>query len=486
MTPTSPTSPTTSTTFPAGFVWGAATASYQIEGAAAEDGRTPSIWDTFCRVPGAVIDADNGDVACDHYHRWPEDVAIIKDLGFGAYRFSVAWPRVRPDGGPANQRGLDFYSRLVDGLLEAGIEPWLTLYHWDLPQALEDAGGWLNRDTTDRFVDYALSVYDALGDRVHRWTTLNEPWCSAFLGYTGGQHAPGRQEGVAGIVAAHHLMLAHGKAVTALRERQAPGQELGITLNLTVPEPFLAGDPDDIEAAADVDTMWNRMFLDPILLGKYEDRLSERTAGMTWQGRAWQEFVQDGDLDVIAAPLDFLGVNYYHGDGASTRVHPPEEILGSAAPAPERPTLSPYPGGERISFPRRGLPTTGQDWEVQPEALTRLLRRLRDEYPVPPIYITENGAAYPDTEIVDGVVQDTDRRWFFAEHLKAVLDAIADGVDVRGYFAWSLLDNFEWAYGYGQRFGIVRVDYETLERTPKLSARWLAGVIGEGRLTEVG
>ncbi|TYL46384.1 beta-glucosidase [Nocardioides sp. BGMRC 2183] len=488
---------THSTTFPKSFLWGAATASYQIEGAVAEDGRTPSIWDTFARVPGAVVDGDHGDVACDHYHRYPADVALIKELGFGAYRFSTAWPRVRPDGGPANPAGIGFYDRLVDELLGAGIEPWLTLYHWDLPQALEDAGGWTERDTTDRFVDYALTLYDALGDRVDRWTTLNEPWCSAFLGYTGGQHAPGRQEGIAGIVAAHHLMLAHGKATAALRDRMREAgrteQQVGITLNLTVPEPFDPTRPTDVEAAADVDTFWNRMFLDPLLTGGYEPRLAARTEGLTWRGSKWQEFVRDGDLEVIAAPLDFLGVNYYHGDAPSTAEHAPADLVDTRGPRPQRPTVSPYPAGLSMSFPRRGLPTTGQDWEIQPDGLRVLLERLHSDYlaplagkqSVPPIYITENGAAFPDDLMVDGRVEDRDRLAFFDAHLRATLAAIDAGVDVRGYFAWSLLDNFEWAYGYGQRFGIVHVDYDTQVRTPKASARWFSSVIGSGGLAEV-
>ncbi|WP_141015574.1 GH1 family beta-glucosidase [Nocardioides sambongensis] len=495
-----PTSTSTGTRFPADFVWGAATASYQIEGAVDADGRTTSIWDTFARVPGAVIDGDTGDVACDHYHRYPTDVALIKELGFGAYRFSVAWPRVRPDGGAPNPAGIAFYDRLVDELLGAGVAPWLTLYHWDLPQALEDAGGWTDRDTTDRFVDYALTLYDALGDRVDRWTTLNEPWCSAFLGYTGGQHAPGRQEGIAGIVAAHHLMLAHGKATAALRERMGArsagaggDQEVGITLNLTVPEPFDPSRPGDVEAAADVDTFWNRMFLDPIFTGTYEPRLAERTEGRTWQGSKWQEFVRDGDLEVISAPLDFLGVNYYHGDAPSTAEHTPEDLVDTRGRRPDRPTVSPYPAGVPMSFPRRGLPTTGQDWEIQPDGLRVLLQRLRDDYlapladrqQVPPIYITENGAAFPDDTVVDGRVDDADRCDFFEGHLRATAAAIDAGVDVRGYFAWSLLDNFEWAYGYGQRFGIVHVDYETQVRTPKSSALWFSAVIGAGGLPGV-
>ena len=472
-----------SVSFPAGFVWGAATASYQIEGAVDEDGRTPSIWDTFAAVPGAVLDQDSGALACDHYHRMPADVALMKSLNLDSYRFSVAWPRVRPDAGPVNARGLDFYRRLVDELNEAGISPWVTLYHWDLPQALEDKGGWTNRDTAYRFAEYALSVYDALGDRVPTWTTLNEPWCSAFLGYTGGQHAPGRQEGVAGLVAAHHLMLAHGIVVDELRRlgaTAANGKSLGITLNLTVPDPFDAEEPADVDAARRVDGFFNRVFLEPIFHGRYAEDLYADTAGMRFQGREWHDFVQEGDLAVINAPLDTLGVNYYHGDGVSGRPH--ADLLGSRIEHPSRPTVSPYPGGSDISTPRRGLDVTGMDWEIQPEGLTRLLIRLRDEYGVPTMYITENGAAYDDVVAPDGSVDDRPRLDFIKQHLVAVHDAIEAGVDVNGYFAWSLLDNFEWAYGYRQRFGIVRVDYETQARTPKASAHWYAGVAATGQV----
>jgi len=474
-------------TFPEGFLWGAATAAYQIEGAVAEDGRTPSIWDTFSRVPGAVINGDTGDVACDHYHRMPEDVALMKRLNLQSYRFSTAWPRVRPDGGAVNQRGLDFYSRLVDELLAAGITPWVTLYHWDLPQALEDRGGWTDRDTAYRFVEYAGTVYDALSDRVDHWTTLNEPWCSSYLGYTGGQKAPGRQEGVAGIVAAHHLMLAHGLAVQELRARGATpenGKQLGITLNLTTVDPYDPTDPVDVDAARRNDLFFNRCFLDPIFQGAYSEEMSADTAGMTFQGRRWEDWVQDGDLEVISAPLDVLGVNYYHGEGASGRPH--DSILEDDKPHAPRPTSSPFPGstGSRaITKPRRGLPETAMGWEVEPEALTRLLVRLRDDYQVPPIYITENGACYEDEVTPDGKVHDRDRLDYLDLHLRAVHDALQKEVDVRGYFAWSLLDNFEWAFGYLRRFGIVHVDYETQVRTVKDSGLWFAEVAKSNQLS---
>lgn len=467
--------------FDPAFLWGSATAAFQIEGAADEDGRTRSIWDTFCRVPGAVLDGDTGDVACDHYHRMSEDVALMADLGLRSYRFSTAWPRICPDGGAPNRQGLDFYSRLVDELLGRDIVPWITLYHWDLPQVLEDAGGWTERDTAHRFVDYALATFDVLGDRVPFWTTMNEPWCSAFLGYTGGQHAPGRQEGVAGVVAAHHLMLGHGLAVEALREQDA-GTQLGITLNLTVPEPFDPEEPADVEAAHRIDHLWNRVFLDPILRGEYAKELHDITDGMTWRDHPWEDVVHDGDLETISTPLDVLGVNYYHGDAASGRAHEPVDLLGWRAVHPSRPVVSPFPGGSDITFPRRGLPVTGMDWEVQPEGLTDLLLRLRDEYDAPPIYVTENGAAFADVLTEDGRVEDVERSAFVVDHLRATHAAIEAGVDVRGYFVWSLLDNFEWAYGYSQRFGVVHVDFATQERTVKDSGLLYARIARSGTI----
>ncbi|MQW76187.1 family 1 glycosylhydrolase [Nocardioides sp. dk4132] len=476
------TTPARTLTFPSDFCWGAATASYQIEGAAREDGRTPSIWDTFCRVPGAVAGGDHGDVACDHYHRMPEDVALMKALNLRAYRFSVAWPRVRPDGGPVNRAGLDFYSRLVDELLEAGIRPWLTLYHWDLPQALEDAGGWTARDTAYRFAEYAVSVHDALGDRVPSWTTLNEPWCSAFLGYTGGQHAPGRQEGVAGLVATHHLLLGHGLAADELRRRGVgtDGTELGITVNLTVADPADPDDPRDVDAARRIDALHNRAFLDPLLTGRYPADLLGDTEHLRWRERGWQAFVEDGDLALIATPLDVLGVNYYKGDAVAAR-RDPDGPTPHAGPA-ERPTSTPFVGCEDVGFPGRGLPVTAMGWEVQPEGLTRLLVRLSTEYDAPPLVITENGSAYADVVGPDGEVHDPERTAYLEEHLRAVHAAIEQGADVRGYFAWSLLDNFEWAYGYDQRFGLVHVDYATQRRTPKTSALTYAEIAASGRI----
>lgn len=468
--------------FPQGFLFGAATAAFQIEGAAHEDGRRDSIWDAFCRVPGAVINGDNGDVACDHYHRYRDDVALMKDLGLQTYRFSTSWSRVRPDGGAVNPQGVDFYQRLVDELLGAGIMPWLTLYHWDLPQALQEKGGWANRDTADLFTEYALTMHDALGDRVKVWTTLNEPWCSSFLSYTAGLHAPGHYSVEEGVLAAHHLLLGHGQAVRELRARDA-SLELGITLNLTVAEPVDEHDPADVDAARRIDGQFNRWFLDPIFRAQYPADIVEdiRTVDAAAVA-AWESAVRPGDLEIIATPIDTLGVNYYHGEyvGGHEPADPP---VGGDAPT-DRPGRSPFPSHEGIHWHERGLPRTPMHWEVQPEGLTTLLERVWDEYAQPAgtaLYVTENGAAYDDELVVeDGEkrVHDVDRTQFLRGHLGAILDAAETGVDVRGYFYWSLLDNFEWAWGYEKRFGIVRVDYDTQERTAKDSAREYRRIIG--------
>ncbi|CAI9410279.1 GH1 family beta-glucosidase [Nocardioides sp. T2.26MG-1] len=473
--------------FPPGFLWGAAAAAYQIEGAVDADGRTPSIWDTFVKVPGAILHGDTADVACEHYDRMPQDVALMKQLNLASYRFSTAWPRICPDGGPVNKAGLDFYSRLTDELLAAGITPWLTLYHWDLPQALEDDGGWTNRDTAYRFLDYAMTVYDALGDRVDHWTTHNEPWCSAFMGYTSGGHAPGRQEGVAGVVAAHHLLLGHGLFVDEFRRRGGTaddGKAVGITLNPTMVDPFDADRPADVDAARRLDGFHNRVFLDPLFRGRYADDLAGDTEGMLFRGRRWQDFVQDGDLELISSPLDFLGVNFYHGDVPAALPYDaePDALLGSRIEHSPRQRRSPYPGGGFV-FPRTGLPTTDRDWEIDPDAFRRLLVRLRDAYAVPPIYITENGAMADDV-LEDGAVHDAARQQYIEQHLGAMLDAMAEGVDVRGYFVWSLMDNFEWSYGYAHRFGLVHVDYGTQARTPKDSALWFAELAARNRLCQ--
>ncbi len=471
--------------FPASFRWGAATAAYQVEGAAAEDGRADSIWDTFCRVPGAVHGGDDGQVACDQYHRYPEDVALIRELGLDTYRFSTSWARVVPDGRTVNQAGLDHYSRLVDELLAAGISPWLTLYHWDLPQALEDLGGWPVRETAYRFAEYAVAMHEALGDRVHTWTTLNEPWCSAFLGYTAGIHAPGRRSGADGLAAAHHLLLGHGLALDELRRRDSDAQ-LGITLNFTVADPVDPTDPADVDAARIEDGLFNRIFLDPIFAGVYPPDVLEDVAHL---GLA--EHVHAGDLDLISAPIDLLGVNYYNGSAVSARPQP-ASLEGQNRPDGvrqddqdrHRAVGSPNPVGG-VHHHSRGLPTTAMGWEVHPEALTRLLTRLHRDYTGPrgtALFVTENGAAYADEPGPDGSVHDPERIAYLDGHLRAVADAIAAGADVRGYLLWSLLDNFEWALGYSRRFGIVRVDYDTQQRTVKDSGRWYARVVADNGL----
>ncbi|MGI5231636.1 GH1 family beta-glucosidase [Actinoallomurus sp. CA-142502] len=427
------------------FVWGAATAAYQIEGAADEDGRVPSIWDTYSHTPGRVRDGDTGDVATDHYHRWAQDVETMSALGLDAYRFSIAWPRIH------DRRGIDFYSRLVDALLERGIAPVATLYHWDLPQSLEDAGGWPARDTAYRFAEYAERIGAALGDRVHTWTTLNEPWCSAFLGYASGVHAPGRTEPAAALAAAHHLNLAHGLAARVL-----PGR-VSVTLNLH----HVRG---DAEAARRVDAVANRVFLGPMLDGAYPADLLEDTARIT----DWS-FVRDGDEATIAAPLDVLGVNYY----TPTLVRPWNGGTPRAtADGHGDGTASPWVGCDDVEFVRQPGPYTEMGWSIDPTGLTDLLLRLHRDHPDMPLMITENGAAFDDQIDADGRIHDQRRIDYLRDHLAAVGRAMKAGADVRGYFVWSLLDNFEWAHGYSKRFGIVHVDYATQERTWKDSAHW--------------
>lgn len=457
----------TPVTFPPGFLWGAATAAYQIEGAAREGGRGESIWDVFSRVPGAVADGHNGDVACDHYHRTAQDIALMQDLNLAAYRFSVSWARCMPDGVTPNPEGIAFYSDLVDRLLAAGITPWITLYHWDLPQALEDKGGWAARETAERFAEFAALMHGALGDRVRFWTTLNEPWVSAFLGYAAGLHAPGRKDPAAALAAVHHLLLGHGLAVREIRSRNAAAT-VGITLNLTVADPADADRELDRDSARRADGQSNRLFLDPLFRGEYP---ADVLADVAHLGMA--DVVRPGDLELIAAPLDVLGVNYYHGSAFT------------AEPGRDPDPSSPMVAADGVHTVPRGLPLTGMGWEVQPDGLRRLLVRLQREYTGPagiPIYITENGAAYDDEPDAAGFVNDEDRRNFFEQHLRALHAAIAEGVDVRGYFAWSLLDNFEWAFGYHQRFGLVRVEYDTQRRIPKASGLWYARVAASNAL----
>jgi len=448
--------------FPPGFVFGAATAAYQIEGAVHADGRGPSIWDTFSHTPGRTFEGHTGDVAVEHYTRYPDDVALMADLGLAAYRFSVAWPRVLPEGaGRVEPRGLDFYSRLVDELLSRGVEPWLTLYHWDLPQALQDRGGWTDRDTAARFADYAGIVHDTLGDRVRHWSTLNEPMCSALLGHMSGDHAPGERDPVAAARAVHHLLLGHGLATQVLREKGA--DDLGVTLNFTPMTP--ASDrPEDVDAARRLDGQQNRMFLEPILHGSYP---ADVEADLAAAGAPLP--VQDGDLAVIAAPLDWLGVNYYFE----------QTVQAGTRPADKPPTS--FIGGEDIVELDPDGPTTSMGWGVSPEAFTRLLLWLRDLAPDLPLVVTENGSAWPDQVSDDGAVHDPERTDYLLRHLDAVRRAIDEGADVRGYFAWSLLDNYEWARGYAQRFGLVHVDYATQRRTLKDSARVYADILRRHR-----
>ncbi|WP_030078890.1 GH1 family beta-glucosidase [Streptomyces baarnensis] len=443
---------------PADFRWGVATSSYQIEGAAAEDGRTPSIWDTFCRVPGAVEGGEHGDVACDHYHRMPEDVELIAGLGVDTYRFSLAWPRIQPGGrGPANEKGLDFYKRLVDELQGRGVTPWITLYHWDLPQELEDAGGWPARDTALRFAEYAALAHEALGDRVEHWTTLNEPWCSAMLGYAYGLHAPGRRDLGDAMAAVHHLLLGHGLAAGALRDAAGSDPlELGITLNLGTATPETDSEADR-EACRRADGMGTRLYLDPLVHGRYpEDIVADLAA------QHIELPVREGDLAAIAAPLDVLGVNFYRGMRFSGVTEDGSPLDAEGLPV--------------VRAVDRDLPRTAMDWEITPTELTDLLVRLERDYALPTV-ITENGAAFDDTVAADGSVPDADRTAYLADHIAAVVAARDRGADVRGYFAWSLMDNFEWAYGYDKRFGIVRVDYDTQLRTLKDSAKWYRDTI---------
>jgi beta-glucosidase len=454
--------------FPERFVWGTATAAYQIEGAVAEDGRTPSIWDTFSHTPGKVLAGDTGDVATDHYHRSDADVDLMADLGVSSYRFSVSWPRVLPNGsGRVNAKGIDFYSRLVDRLLAKGISPALTLYHWDLPQEMQDAGGWTSRDTSSRFAEYAAVVAGALGDRVGTWITLNEPWCSAFLGYAGGVHAPGHTSGAEALAATHHLLLGHGLAVRELRSALPSSAQVAITLNPAMARPASSSEPD-VAACHKIDGLQNRIWLDPLFHGRYPDDVVKFTADFCDWG-----FVRDGDLATISSPFDVLGVNYYnpvivrHHDGAagSTRHDGHGNTTGNV-----------WPGCDDTEFVDLPGRHTSMGWPVDAMGLHELLVRLWTDYRKP-MMITENGAAYEDEVSPDGEVHDDERLRYIHEHLVALREAIDDGIDVRGYYLWSLLDNFEWSYGYSKRFGIVRVDFDSQLRTPKDSARFYAEVM---------
>jgi beta-glucosidase len=435
--------------FPAGFVFGAATAAYQIEGAADEDGRGWSIWDTFCRTPGAVVHGDTGDIACDHYHRTEADLDLAAELGLTAYRFSIAWPRVVPDGtGAVNQKGIDFYRRLTDEVRARGMEPVVTLYHWDLPQPLQDAGGWASRDTVERFCEYVQHVTDGLGDTVGTWVTINEPFCAGMIAHLEGRHAPGLVDLGAALAASHHLLLAHGRAVDIVRS-SSPGARVGITQLLSDIAPA-SDDEADQAAARRRDGYENRWFVETVLRGAYPADM------LDWYRRQVPlDFIRDGDLAAIAAPTDFLGVNYY------------ETKTVAADPA------EPYHQARILPFTG---PATANGLDVRPAALGRILRRVSG-YTGLPLYVTENGAAFHDYVDPEGQVEDTERVAYLSDHFAEVLRAVEAGVDVRGFFVWSLLDNLEWADGYSRRFGLVFVDFGTQARIPKASARWYQQLI---------
>lgn len=436
--------------FPSDFRWGAATAAYQIEGAASEGGRGPSIWDTFGHTPGLTLHGDTGDVACDHYHRWDRDLDLLIELGIRDYRLSVSWSRLQPSGrGPLNPAAVVFYRSLLSGLRDRGIRALVTLYHWDLPQPLEDAGGWPVRATAERFAEYARLVLRELGDLADDWLTLNEPWCSAFLGYGTGAHAPGRRDERAAIAAAHHLNLAHGLALAEIR-RERPDIAVGISNIVTDILPATAR-PEDAAAAARLNAASNRVFLDPVYLGRYSAAVLEVYPELA-------DYILPGDLDLIAAPTDFAGVNHYQ-----RLIARHDEGVGRLAVA------------DRPAEPA----TTSFGWSVTPDSLTAVLVRVSREFTSLPIYVTENGASFDDYVDPDGVVADTERVAYLRGYLDAAALAIHSGVDLRGYYAWSFLDNFEWAEGYSKRFGLVYVDYRTQERIPKLSARWYQRVISD-------
>ncbi len=422
------------------FIWGVSTSSYQIEGAANEGGRGPSIWDTFSRIPGAVANADNGDIACDHYHRYNEDLDLMKWLGVGAYHFSIAWPRVIPTGsGPLNKVGMDFYDRLIDGALERGITPWPTLYHWDLPQALQDKGGWNNRECAHWFAEYSYLMAEAFSDRVKNWVTINEPFCSAWLGHLYGVMAPGIKDLQTGINASHHLLLGHGLAVRAIREA-ASDVKVGITLNFT-PAITIGDSEEDQRAVQLADGFDNRWFGDPVFKASYpQDLVSAFNREVP---------IHAGDMQIISTPVDFLGLNYYF---RQTVAYDP-----SAQPLPYKQVTAP------------NVERTGMGWEVHAQTFTELLTRINKDYAPKEIFITENGSAWDD-EVVNGKVDDPNRVRYLERHIDAMFDAKKQGVPISGYFAWSLMDNYEWAYGYAKRFGLIYVDYPTQQRIPKTSA----------------
>jgi beta-glucosidase len=438
--------------FPDGFLWGVSTAAYQIEGAVREDGRGPSIWDTFSHHPGKILGGDNGDVACDHYHRWPEDVALMRELGIGAYRLSTAWSRILPEGrGRVNDKGLEFYDRLIDGILEAGIEPWICLYHWDLPQSLEDRGGWQNRDTAAWFADYAQITVRRLGDRVKHWATFNEPNCACVKGYGDGEHAPGIRGRVSALTAIHAMNLAHGLGIKAMRAERAD-LLLGNIYNFHPYEPASERERDEV-ATMMLDALWNRSFPDPQMLGHYPEPLAAEIEAL----------VQPGDLDIIKQKPDYFAFNHYSGSRVR---HDPDHPFEAVA-------LPPPPG----------TPVTDMGWEIAPETFRAVMVEAKERYAGDlPIYILENGAAFPDQLDADGRIRDEPRISYLRGYLGAVLDAIEAGVPVRGYFVWTLMDNFEWALGFSKRFGLVHTDYETLERRPKDSFHFYAELAYGGAL----
>jgi beta-glucosidase len=441
---------TNSHRFPESFLWGASTSAYQIEGSPLADGAGPSIWQRFAHSPGRTTNGDTGDVACDHYNRYRDDVALMRQLGLRAYRFSISWSRIFPAGtGAVNERGLDFYERLVDELLAAGIRPNATLFHWDLPAALDDRGGWLNRDVADWFGDYAATVYARLGDRVPMWATLNEPWVVTDGGYLHGALAPGHRNLFEAPIASHNLLRAHGRGVQAFRAEARTGQ-IGLVVNLE-PKDAATSSPADEAAAQRGDAYMNRQYLDPVFFGSYPEEMRDIF------GVAWPEFPAE-DFALIGQPIDFLGINYY-----------------TRGVVRDDPTALPV----RIAYvrqPEHAYTETG--WEFHPASLTRTLLWVTERYGRLPLYVTENGAAFYDApHAIDGRVDDPLRVWYFREHIRAVRDAIDGGADVRGYFAWSLLDNYEWSLGFSKRFGIVHVNYQTLERTPKASAHYYSSVI---------
>jgi beta-glucosidase len=435
--------------FPADFVWGASTSSYQIEGARQEDGKGASIWDVFTRQPGKIAGGDKGDTANDHYHRMQEDVALMADLGLRAYRFSFAWPRIIPSGvGVANQAGLDFYNRLIDALLSKGIEPYPTMYHWDLPQVLQEQGGWVNRDSADWFLEYACLLHKNFGDRISRWVTFNEPWVSAYLGYYTGLHAPGYKDIKSALAANHHLLLAHGRSVREIRSAAVKPVDLGIVLNLSPVVP-LTDQPEDIKAAHVYDGYLNRMLLDPLFKGTYP-------ADMKALYGEKMPVIQPGDLEIISQPLDFLGINYYMRN--TIRHNPAQELLDFDLV---------WPQGQPYS----------EMWEIFPPGLYDIINRVWKDYQPRSIFITENGTAVTDGLDADGRVRDPRRIQYLQDHLTEVNRAIQAGIPVSGYFVWSLMDNFEWSEGYSRRFGIVYVDYATQARHIKDSGRWYARVM---------